>query len=310
MGVVGRREEGTHVQVGEQWAHYASDYGRTPPSQVEIVAVVPRPKRDRYVIRFDDGREREVAASRLKCRWEDVAEHQAIVAAEQLMRAQRVGSSTLVAMRMAFRLVPPSAATVDGQGEVMIHEPSEVERLTGCNLDDLLAGCGVMAHESGQRVSAVGGSHIAAAVCAANPAAVLATAYAAEPLPASHGWSGWGPYGRTYGWSGDEDGFHGSPQDRYVWYAEAERPALELIRRWCGVAVASRHELAESLEAEAHRLWLLAHRMVNALARHDPQAALGFRESLVDGQISTDHVRIATPRLPSITGDTVGAWES
>ena len=69
-------------------------------------------------------------------------------------------------------------------------------------------------------------------------------------------------------------------------------------------------ELAESLEAEAHRLWLLAHRMVNALARHDPQAALGFRESLVDGQISTDHVRIATPRLPSITGDTVGAWES
>ncbi|MHA6523759.1 hypothetical protein [Tessaracoccus sp. G1721] len=299
------------MQVGEYWAHYTSDVSRTPASRVEIVAVVRRPIRDRFVVRFDDGREREVAGSRLKCLWEDLAAHEAVLAAERLVREQWVGGSTLLAMRMAFRIVPDCAATLQQDGQVVIHDGAEVERLTACPLDDLLAGCGMVQDESGRRISALGGSRISAALCAANPAAVLATAYSDGSTGEHASWERHGFRDRDHGWDRYGNRFHGSPQERYVWYAEAERPALQLVRRWCGVAVAARHELSEALEAEAHRLWLLAHRAVNQLAGHDAAAAAKLRSALVDEQISPDDVRMAAPRATEarITGDTVGGWE-
>lgn len=77
-------------------------------------------------------------------------------------------------------------------------------------------------------------------------------------------------------------------KDRYLTRFEDGRE-----RSWCGALPTSRAEAAAAAEVECHRLWLLAHRLVNELAKHALPLAEDLRKELVNNQISADDVRAA-----------------
>ena len=264
------------VHVGEGWAHYPDDY-RPNASRVEIVQIVPRPKKDRYLIRFEDGREREVARTRLKCRWEDAKAYEEKLAAEELIRNQAQDSRLSGSIRRVFRLVPREVATLENSGQVVIHDTARLAARTGVPMDVLLTACGQVAEGSSLRVSALGGQRIAMALCVAHPAEALQIARGRDS------------YADHY----DEHPGYFSPRRDYRWYADEEAPAGEIIRSWCGALPTSRAEAAAAAEAECHRLWLLAHRLVNELTRHALPVAENLRKDLVNNQISADDVRVA-----------------
>lgn len=270
--------ETVDVQVGEVWAYYPDDY-RPNASRVEILEIVPRPKKDRYLIRFEDGREREVARTRLKCRWEDAHAYEEKLAAEELIRNQAQDSRLSGSIRRVFRLVPREVATLEHSGQVVIHDTARLAARTGVPMDVLLTACGQVAEGSSLRVSALGGQRIAMALCVAHPAEALRIARGRDSQ-ADH-------------YDDDERPGFFSPRRDYRWYADEEAPAGEIIRSWCGALPTARAEAAAAAEAECHRLWLLAHRLVNELAKHALPVAENLRKDLVNNQISADDVRAA-----------------
>lgn len=206
------------MQVGEEWAFRGQGHSATL-ERVEIQHVVPRPRRDRYVIRFEDGRQREVAQTTLVCPWNEAEVLQARLEMEALVHHQQGEHRAGVAVERVLSLLPTDVAEVD-RGRVLIRDESRLESMLGVRAQDLYTECGGIPKDGGTLTSALAAERIAVAVCQRYPAAALSTVSDSEK-----------------GDVGDSDRY-----DPYRGVRWGQADARDAVRRWCGLHAVERFE--------------------------------------------------------------------
>lgn len=208
------------MQVGEQWAFRADKY-TAKLKRVEIKHVVPRPRRDRYVIEFDDGKQREVAQTTLVCPWDEAETLQAWLALEELVHHQQGEHRANHAVERVFTLMPPDVAELDGD-RVLVRDEARLESLLGLRSRDLYTECGGIPKEDGTLTSARAAERIAIAICRRYPAAALSTVSGAKGDVDEDPYDPYHPFRREPRWQ--------------------DKQARDAVRRWCGLEAVERFE--------------------------------------------------------------------
>lgn len=225
------------MQVGEQWGHRPTTQTRQL-QRAEIIEVIPRPKKDRYMIRLDDGRERAVSGSTLVCAWEDADAWHAQKAMEDLVNRQGGERDGAEAVRRIFQLIPEDVAELRS-GRVLIRDEGRLETRLGVRAEDLYAECGRLPQEEGGVLtSALAAERIAVALCRRYPASALSSVPPMVDPP---------PYEREERRWGRGD-------------------ARDVIRRWCGLDAVEAFEGRGALASELVRLARLVDQLGEAVA--------------------------------------------
>lgn len=224
------------MQVGEQWGHRATTH-TSQLQRAEILEVIPRPKKDRYVVRLEDGRQREVAQSTLVCPWEDADAWHAQKAMEDLVHRQCGERDGTDAVRRIFQLIPDDVAELRS-GRVLIRDEQRLEARLGVRAEDLYAECGRLPQEEGGVLtSALAAERIAIALCRRYPASALSSVPPMVDPP---------PYER----------------EERLW---GRGDARDVIRRWCGLDAVEAFEGRGALASELVRLTRLVDQLRGAV---------------------------------------------
>jgi hypothetical protein len=261
----GLRFDPSRFVVGDEWAYRLRDDSAS--ERVRILTVTPKKASARIDVVFvddPDGRVDNVAGTRLRVPWREVAAFDALMANWQRIGDLELDSTEEACVEDVFRLLIPEEVAELEQSPVscatFVRDSVRLSEIIRVPAEEILAAVEWFEHHGGTMLSPAGTLLVAEAACRANPKPVLDLVMQEETEArhkCKHGSE------RVSGRTGEKKTT--LPEDEYEWYRRWDRPHHELLRQWCGHRAVTFHERLCVAEAENHRLDVLVTELIAAL---------------------------------------------
>lgn len=234
-------------QVGEEWIYRLRD--SAPSERVLVMEVNDHERRHRRIIQFLEGDKagtvEDVPAKRLRKPWRNVTAYDTLMENWQRIDDADMTDTEKYAVDQVFRCAMSSKVAEliyrPVEKAVQVHDPHELEKLTGLTINDLRTEYENFHHDGDLILSPNAGLIIAEHVCRITPNSILARIIDEETAVRNRIKRGTNRFG---------DPAHSELRV----YQEFDRPKHELIRSWCGHRQVSQYEHLQAAEAENARL--------------------------------------------------------
>lgn len=278
--------------AGEKWAYRRRDDAAS--ERVLVGALHRHGQKFRADIKYlsgdKTGLEENVPRNRLRVRWDEVGDYDALMEGLECLRTEALTKAEESALWKATELLLPTevaelfASPVDEA--LLIHDQHKFEALLGEPLSALQSDFAWLLYDGKPCLSPKASLRVAELLCRKNPATVLEAVMAEEAVAREKS-----KHGGTVTSFESNEPVSTSPDLEYKFYLKWDKPVHEILRHWCGYQAVTDHERLLAAEAEIQRLDTLLASALTSLRQFNKHWADAYTQEHENERITPYSIR-------------------